>query len=110
MKQYVIDEIRPTDHERLKDRLDEYFGAPDLGDIYWLPMEPRLYTATQAAHDQCHPLCISLYLCPDSLVCEFLVRTKNRIRCDCMAYATPAQREWIIETVDAMLEGLEIMF
>lgn len=110
MKQYVIDEIRSADHERLKDRLNEHFGPPDLGDIYWFPIKPRLYTGEQAAHAQCHPLYVSLHLRPDALVCEFLVRTKNRIRCDCMTYATPAQREWIMETIDAILDGLKIIF
>jgi hypothetical protein len=39
---------------------------------------------------------------------ELLVRTRNRIRCNCIAYATPEQRNWLIRRVDDMLEQLGI--
>jgi hypothetical protein len=42
------------------------------------------------------------------MVCEFLVRSPKRIRCDCIAYATEAQRNWLIDVVDAMLEAVGI--
>lgn len=109
MKQYVIDEIRPADRKSLKDWLDEHFGPPALGDIYWYPIEPGMYTSQQSAHVECHPMCVSLHLQPEALACEFLVRTKNRIRCDCIGYATAVQRDWIIETIDALFERLGII-
>ena len=37
-----------------------------------------------------------------------LVRTKNRIRCACMGYASKDQRIWIMDVVDAIFEKLDI--
>jgi len=42
------------------------------------------------------------------LACELLVRTKNRMRCDCIQYATANQRNWLIELIDNMFSRLEI--
>lgn len=42
------------------------------------------------------------------LACELLVRTQKHIRCDCMAYATEKQRNWLIDQIDAVLEKLAI--
>ena len=39
---------------------------------------------------------------------ELLVRTQNRIRCECIAYATDEQRNWLIRLVDDMLAQLGI--
>jgi hypothetical protein len=42
------------------------------------------------------------------LACELLVRIRKHIRCDCMAYATEKQRNWLIDQTDALLEKLDI--
>jgi hypothetical protein len=109
MKQYVIDELRYQDYERIKAYFDESFGKSDLGCIYWLPLDPEMLTGVQAAHTTCQPFYFALDLSPDRLSCELLVRTRNRIRCDCIGYANEPQRNWIVKTLDAILEKLEII-
>ena len=47
MKQYVVDELRPDDHRRLKDFLDAHFAAPGFADLYWLPLDEQLYADVQ---------------------------------------------------------------
>ena len=108
MKQYVIDELRLADHEKIKMYLDEHFGPADLGDIYWIPVDPDLYDETQLSHDECRPFYFTIHLSSTSLIVELLVRTKNRIRCDCIQYATQDQFFWLIRFVDTMIESLEI--
>lgn len=108
MKQYVIDQLRLEDYHALKTYLDENLGAPDMGGIYWMPLAPELMTDHQRDHADCHPLCLALELEEDRLSCELLVRTKNRIRCACIAYATPTQRAWLMDCVDAIFEKLRI--
>lgn len=108
MKQYVIDEIRPHEHQTLKAYLDERFGDPTMDGVYWIPVEKALLSPRQRAHDECQPFFFALELLPQSLAVELLVRTRQRIRCDCIAYATEAQRNWIINTVDAVFEALEL--
>ncbi len=109
MKQYVIDEIRFADLDTLKCYLDEHYGPASLNSIYRLPLDPEIYEACQMSHTDCQPFYFALELKPDALCCEFLVRTDSRIRCDCIANATPRQRNWLIEQADAIFERLSIV-
>ncbi len=109
MKQYVIDEFRPGEIEKIKNYFDTHFGPAMLEDVYWIPMDPALYSETQASHVDCHPLYFCVHLQPDAVSCELLIRTRNRIRCDCIAYANSAQRDWLLDSIDSILERLDIM-
>ncbi len=109
MKQYVIDDIRLEDHGKLKRYLDERYGNSGVDGLYWLPLPEDLLTPLQKAHKECAPFYFSVELTEDRLCCELLVRTKKRMRCDCIAYAAEAQRNWIIDVADAFLAELEII-
>ena len=108
MKQYLIDGLRPRDHERLKTYLDEYLESSPLGGIYWLSLDKEILTPLQTAHRACSPHVFALMLEKTYLSCEFLVRIKKNIKCDCMGYATRKQRNWLIDQADAILEKLDI--
>lgn len=109
MKQYVIDELRPEDQEKLKKYMDEHYGPADMGDIYWIPIDPDLYDEKQQSHDECSPFYFCVQLSFSSFSAELLVRNKNRIRCDCIKYATKEQFFWLICFVDAIAEQFEII-
>ncbi len=109
MKQYVIDEIRPQDYQKVKKYLDETLGDSGVDGVYWLPVEEEMLSAAQTAHRSCAPFYMALELEEGRLSGEFLVRTKSRVRCDCIRYADVRQREWLIRTVDAIFEKLEII-
>lgn len=108
MKQYRIDGLSPQDREKLADYLTERLGPPMLETIYWMELDPEVLTPLQKSHEECRPHCFTLELGSAFLSCEFLVRIKNSIKCDCMAYADARQREWLITTVDHMLDTLDI--
>jgi len=108
MKQYVIDGLRPQDHDRLKAYLDEHVQAAAIVGIYWLPLDESVLTPLQINHRECAPHVFALKLEQNLLACELLVRTQKHIRCDCMAYATEKQRNWLIDQTDAVLEKLAI--
>jgi hypothetical protein len=108
MKQYVIDELRPEDYNALKKYLDEKFGQAVMGGIYWIPVETELLTDIQSEHKECRPHYLALELDPGRIACELLVRTQNRMRCDCIQYATVKQRNWLIEWVDRIFNRLDI--
>jgi len=108
MKQYVVDEIRPDDYTKIKTYLDKEFGPPEMGCIYWMPIAVELLNKTQKEHAQCQPFYFALDLEPDQMACELLVRTRNRVRCDCIGYASEHQRNWAVNVVDAMFEKLGI--
>jgi hypothetical protein len=109
MKSYVIDELRYRDFEKLKAYLDETYGQDALAGLYWLPLPEEQLGPAQQGHDACRPFWLALELLEDRLVCELLVRTRERVRCGCIAYATPGQRAWLIEVVDAIFEKLELI-
>jgi hypothetical protein len=89
MKQYVIDELRPADYEKIKAYLDENLDASGVDGIYWMPLD-------------------QINLEPTVMACELLVRSKNTIRCNCIGYATEKQHNWFIQIVDDIFEKLEI--
>lgn len=109
MRQYVIDELRPDDHKKLIVYLDENFKSSDIDGIYWIPLEEENLTDVQAGHVDCQPFYFAVELKPDMLVCELLIRTKSRVRCDCISYATQKQLTWLISFVDGIFDKLEII-
>ncbi len=108
MKQYVIDGLRPQDHDRLKTYLDENVQAAGIVGIYWLPLDDSVLTQVQLKHRDCGPHVFALKLERNCLACELLVRTRKHIQCDCMAYANQDQRNWLMDQTDAILENLGI--
>lgn len=109
MKQYVIDGLGLDNYRTLKEHLDRILGPPSLGAIYWVELEEDILTQTQKDHDRCAPHVFALELDERALSCELLVRIKTNIKCDCMGYATPVQREWLIRRIDTMLDELGIV-
>lgn len=108
MKQYVVDELRPEACRLLQGYLEERFGASEIKGIYWIPIDPLLYTREQAAHTDCQPFYFVAQLNPASIAAELLVRTKHRVRCDCMRYANEEQLIWLIHFIDSIFERLMI--
>ncbi|MBU8909709.1 MAG: hypothetical protein KOO65_00435 [Desulfobacterales bacterium] len=108
MKQYLIDGFRISDYQKLKTYLDKYLKSSPLGGIYWLELDKDLLTPIQKKHEGCYPHVFALMLEETYLSCEFLVRIKKNIKCDCMDYATREQRDWLINQTDAILEKLGI--
>ena len=108
MKQYVVDELRPGDYQKVKAHLDGSFPAGSIDGVYWIPIAENLLSPDQAAHTECHPLCFAVDLEPERLICELLLRTQQRLRCSCIGYATEAQRNWIIQVIDGIFRKLDI--
>ena len=109
MKQYVIDELRPEDYEDLKRYLDEQVGQAEVDGLYWIPVATELLADIQLQHEECRPHFWALDLGQNRIACELLVRTKNRMRCDCIQYASEGQRNWLIQLVDDMFNRLGIV-
>ena len=108
MKQYVIDQLRPADYEAVKAYLEENFSSSNVEGIYWIPLDQDILTGVQAEHTSCQPFYFAVDLEQNFMAIEFLVRTKNKIRCSCMGYATEKQRNWIIQLADSIFDKLKI--
>lgn len=108
MKQYVIDQLRLEDHHSLKTYLDDNFSSSGIKGLYWIPLDDSLLTNVQKDHSDCNPFHFAAELDEERLSIELLVRTQNKMHCHCMTYADEKQRNWLIDSIDAILEKLTI--
>ena len=108
MKQYLIDDLRPEDYEKIRAYLNENFDDSCIEGIYWLLLDQDILSDVQAEHTKCQPFYFAIDLEPTFMACELLVRSKNIIRCNCISYATEKQRNWFIQVVDSIFEKLKI--
>ncbi len=108
MRQYVIDQLRPEDYQTIKAYLDAHADDSGVDGLYWIPIEDKLLSSVQRDHSDCRPFVFALELTPERLAAELLVRSRSRMRCACIAYATDEQRDWLISMVDTILEKLGV--
>lgn len=109
MRTYNIEELEPEQISRFKRYLTKQGYQSPLKDIYWLELPDNLLTPEQTSHNQdCGPFFLSLETSKTWLRLELLVRARNKIRCTCIAYATPKQRHFGIELLDNSLKNLDI--
>lgn len=109
MKQYRIDELRLEDYEKIRIYLDERFGSSNMEGVYWVPLDSDMLDQVQAAHVDCQPFYFAVVLESSVISFEFLIRTRNRVRCDCIHYASKAQRDYIAWFADSIFETLKIL-
>ena len=109
MKQYVIDELRGSDSKKIQSYIKEKFESSGFDKLYWIPLDPNILTDVQASHAECQPFYFAVEIESERISCELLVRTRNRVKCSCMDYATEKQRNWLVDRVDALLVELSII-
>ena len=108
MKQYVIDQLREYDYEKILEFLKNNADASELGDIFWVTLPVELYSDIQREHKQCHPFCFAVNLSFSQVDFELLTRSRSILRCACISYADRKQRDYIMDYADRMLEELNI--
>jgi hypothetical protein len=108
MKQYVIDQLRESDYYQIKEYLETKAEVASLEGIYWVNLPVDLLSAVQSEHSKCHPHYFAVNLSWSDVSFELLIRSREVIRCNCIAYATKQQRDYIIEYADRMLDDLRI--
>lgn len=108
MRAYLIDEVRSQEMDRVKGFLKENAVRSNLEEIFWVKIPDDLLSETQYLHAQCQPHVFAVELGPDWIKLELFIRTLKSIRCDCPAYCTPGQRDYIFRFADGIIERLEI--
>jgi hypothetical protein len=110
MRGYLIEDFYPEHLAKVLAALTEKGFAGPLDGIFYLPVPERLLTDTQREHaDVCGPHMFVLEAVDEStLKLELLVRAQKKLRCECVLYASPAQREHIIGFLDAFIRQLDI--
>ncbi len=106
MKQYVIDQLRQSDFAEIREFLGRNAESTGVEGIYWVNLPAALYSVIQTEHSKCNPFYFAVNLTWNDVAFELLIRSRQVIRCHCIAYATPQQREYIIHFADRMIEEL----
>lgn len=110
MRSYLLEDFYPEQLEKMLAAFKDMGLAGSLDGIYYLPLPKDLLTEVQRDHaEECGPHMLVLEVLDESTVkLELLVRARKKLRCECVAYATPAQREHIIAYLDDFLRQLDI--
>ncbi len=108
MKLYVVEDLTEEHMRALRERLDAMEMGSGMDGLYWLPLPEALLSDLQCAHTECAPHCMALETTADSLRLELLVRARNRLRCDCVSYASPQLREHMVNYLNTLLDELGI--
>jgi hypothetical protein len=109
MKQYMIDQLREEDFQKLEEHLNRRTDTGELPGIYWVPIPETLYEGPQREHTDCQPFYFAVNLDVTAISFEFLIRTRSRLRCSCIQYANDKQRAYILDYADKLLGQLQIM-
>jgi hypothetical protein len=75
MKQYIIDQLRESDYEEIKQYLNENAKASAIEGIYWVDLPRELYSKIQQEHTQCQPFYFAVNLNRTFVGFEFLIRS-----------------------------------
>ena len=108
MKQYVLDQLRESDYEKILEFLKENADPSEFSDVFWINMPQEELTDIQKQHEQCQPFRFAVNLSLDKADFELLIRSRQALRCSCVGYADKRQRNYILDYADRMLEKLRI--
>jgi hypothetical protein len=103
MRQYMIDEISFLERDNLDSYLKRSLKASSLEGVFFLSIPPDLLGPAQYDHPDCGPFYCTVILEQNALRFEFLIRSASNMHCSCIAQATAAQRQFILDFADRML-------
>ncbi|HIW01430.1 MAG TPA: hypothetical protein H9894_09645 [Candidatus Desulfovibrio intestinipullorum] len=107
MREYVISDLKPAETQALEEALTARNLAAGIEHLYWLPVSEL--TAVQKEHAaSCGPHVVALEVEETALRMELLIRAKNRLRCDCIAYADAGQTRALLASLHELLAELGI--
>ena len=103
MRQYLIDELSFLERDNLENYLKRSLREGGIEGVFFLEIPPDLIGPEQQGHSKCAPFYCSVILEKNQIRFEFLIRSGSNMRCSCIAPATPAQRQFILDFADRML-------
>ncbi|MFW5498704.1 MULTISPECIES: hypothetical protein [unclassified Maridesulfovibrio] len=109
MRNYLLEDIYEEDLAKTVDALKEVGFSGPIDDIFYLPIPEELLQDVQKEHiGECGPYFMALEVMENSMKIELLVRASNKIRCECVAYATPEQRNHMLDYMDKFIMDLGV--
>lgn len=91
-----------------RDNIDSYLKrtlqpGPMIG-LYWIVLPADLYSGAQQGHDEHGPFYLAVEVEQSLVRFELLVRSQSNLHCTCIAYASPTQRQFVLDLIDRMIE------
>ena len=108
MRQYKIDELSREERANIESYLQRTLKTGPVNGVYWIEAPQDLLGMEQRAHKDCGPFFFGVVLEAEAVCFEMLVRSLTNLHCSCIAYATAAQRDFVLRFVDKMLEEEKI--
>jgi hypothetical protein len=103
MRQYVIDQLSREERANIESYLKRTLKAGPMGGVFWIEVGQDLLSGNQREHEECGPFFFAVELGEESVSFELLILSQSNLHCSCIAYATPRQREFVLQFVDKML-------
>ena len=103
MRYFMVDELSFLEKDNLDSYLKRTLKPGGLEGIFFLEVPPDLLGEQQLGHEECGPFYFSVSLENSSIRFELLVRSASNMHCSCIAQATPAQRQFVLDFADKML-------
>jgi hypothetical protein len=104
MRQFLVDELSFLERDNIENFLKRTLKPGSLEGVFWLEVPQDLLAEKQQGHEDCGPFYISVILDAKSLHAEFLIRSSSNMHCSCIAWATPLQRQFILDFMDRLLD------
>jgi hypothetical protein len=104
MRQYRIDQLSREERENIESYLKRTLRPGPVEGIYWIEVPQDLLSREQREHGDCGPFFLAVELEAEAVCFEMLVRSQTNLHCSCIAYASSAQRDFVLRFVDRMLQ------
>lgn len=102
MRQILMNELTSDEIQKAKEFLAATGRAGGVEGLYWLPIPQEMLGEAQEGHDDCGPFSFAVEVGDDFVSFELLVRSESNLHCSCTCYATVAQRQFLLATMDRM--------
>ena len=108
MRQFVIDDLSPMERDNIDSYLKRNLKMGPMIGLYWIVLSEELLSDIQKEHTDCKPFYLGVEVAKDSVCFELLVRSNAHLHCECIAHATPEQRQYVLDFLDTMLDEEQI--
>ena len=108
MRHFIIDQLSREERKAVLGYLQKNAQTAPINDLFWLSLPDALLATRQNDHAKCGPFYLAIEVGEENVAFELLVRSKSTLHCSCIAYATRAQREYLLEFIDTMIDQLQL--
>jgi hypothetical protein len=108
MRHYLVDEISPTDMDKIKGFLRENAIESGIEGLFWVGIPEDHLNDRQSLHMECRPHKFALETGNDWIKAELFIRSSDNIKCECSGYCTAGQKNFILDYVENIIDKLTI--